>query len=182
MLDESQIIYLRDVLGIQNVVLPGVLVPTAPPPAAVPEDAAIEKPPDTKIKGSLSGSRIIVCVSPAVSEFPLFGEAEQLADRMVKAMKLEAPDVLWIEWPATDAGTIPEDALDLVAQAAHRPILVFGREAAEVLTGQNVTPGKWIEFRGSKLMTTLSPKELLRAPELKKTAWAHLQAVMKEMV
>lgn len=149
----DQIDYLRNVLGVEQVLVP--------------------LPPMTSV-------RLVVLLPLATDEFPLHGDAEILIEKMIRAMKLELGDVLMVNW---NQSTTPlDEALSWVpATAAHCPRLFFGRALGLGTPTPENESGNWFELQGAKALITHSPSELLAQPELKKRTWAHLQQVMKEL-
>jgi uracil-DNA glycosylase len=64
-------------------------------------------------------------------------------------------------------------------------IVALGKFAAQTLL-QTTAPisklrGRWVEFRGRKLMPTFHPSYLLRTPGDKKLVWEDIKLVMKEL-
>lgn len=167
-LSEEQIQYLRDVLGVDSVVLgrqaPGA-VAAAPPPA----------PSEMRVKGDPARARLLVFAA-GEREFVLSGEAGELAAKMIQAMKLAADDVAIVEWTSS----VPDDVRDLWSTWSGLA-LSFGELAAAQLTSCETVSGSWVEDGSRKLMVTDSPARLLRETERKKVAWAHLQQVMKAL-
>ncbi len=173
-LDADQLQYLQDVLGISSVVLPEA----APGVASVA--ASFNAAPATlqaRTRGSVGNARLIAVWGRLDGS----GEAEILAEKMVSAMKVQPAEVVWIDWDSGGEGELPQDVLDLLESAAPRPILVFGEATAKRLLPIQPQIGRWLDYKNSRYMITLSPEELLSSAEKKKTAWAHLQIVMKEL-
>ena len=64
-------------------------------------------------------------------------------------------------------------------------IVALGKFAAQTLL-ETTAPisklrGRWVEFRGRKLMPTFHPSYLLRTPSDKKLVWEDIKLVMKEL-
>ena len=115
---------------------------------------------------------------------------QRLAQRMLAAIGLDAdtsqqlPLVPW----APPAGRTPREAeisayAPFVARAiaigAPQAILAFGAQAA-ALAGESggiaTVRGKWLTVAGVPMLATFHPRQLLKQPELKRLAWADLQA------
>lgn len=173
-LDEAQIVYFRDVLGIGS-----VLLPTSP---------FIE----TRVTGDRTTASLICTLLSTRACWPLEGEVRELAHKMVQAMRLSIEDVFWVEWltcqeAITSTGT--QDVESVAAPVAHAidaaikdvsiPVLCFGTDAGAVLAGTSVVPGQWVDWRGRRMLVTHALADLLARSELKKEAWIHLQELMK---
>ena len=153
MLDENQISYLRDVLGIQNVVLP------------------FAESPAVGTSGPFENSKLIVVTNGETSE------SFQLAEKMIQAMKLHPHEVSWLTWDLKTSHATE----DLVIQAGRRPVLVFRSPAFIDWAPIQGPLGEWFDWEGVRLMATHSPVQLLQSPEKKKEAWSHLQMIMKSL-
>lgn len=181
-LSVEQVFYLKKVLGIDQ-----ILIPDQDDQAEIEEardsiesfqskesiDLSIGE--HSKISESI---RLIIFLPLTSHEFPLRGEAYALIEKMIRAMKLEIGEVLLMSWnehvPQSDQciATVPD-------QANGRPVLIFGKSAAERILGPDATLGQWMKWRGVQVMATHSPRELLAQPEYKKSTWVHLQTIMK---
>ena len=133
-LDENQLNYLADVLGIGSVMMPAAEAVSVAAPASqhVPISNRLlsEIPSGTRqiILGDL-GSSALVCLFR--SDFPndfLPQPETELAQKMIEAMKLGAKDILWLEWTGSELA--PPGLRDLAHGAGFRPILCFGQMAA----------------------------------------------------
>lgn len=165
-LSEEQITYLRDVLGLESLVLgarPAVRVEAPPPPPTS----------EFRIKGAIEKARLLV-VAAGEREYPLEGEAGDLATKMIQAMKLAPHDVAIVEWTSTASDDVRE-----IWKSWKGYALSFGERAANELTGQRTPSGSWFESGECQLMVTDTPARLIAEPARKKVAWAHLQSVMK---
>ncbi|MEK7357493.1 MAG: hypothetical protein AAB250_13660 [Bdellovibrionota bacterium] len=165
-LSEEQIVYLRDVLGLESLVLGRQVSPrgeSLPPPAVS----------EMRITGKLEAARLLV-VAAGDSAFVFTGEAGALASKMIQAMKLGANDVATVEWTATAPEEVHEIWKNWKGHA-----LSFGERAAAQLIGAENPSGATIAMGDRKITVTDSPARLLVEPERKKIAWAHLQSVMK---
>jgi hypothetical protein len=169
-LSDDQIRYLRDVLGIESVILgegaAAVAQQPTPPPAPISE---------SRLKGHLKSARLLV-VSAGEHRFALEGEAGELANKMIQAMKLKPDDVAVLEWTSA----VPEDVRD-AWNDWDGIALSFGELAAAQLTGSPSLSGSWLDAGSRRIMVTDAPSRLLAEPERKKIAWAHLQQVMKAL-
>jgi uracil-DNA glycosylase len=190
--------YLATVLGIESVLLP---VQTEDP-ASIPASPALSKP--RVISTGLLDSRLVFVVeNPAC----LDGEAGELLEKMILAMKQQPAEVLklafvptgdgggelggdvggdvggdsndaWIRQPASDA------AFGVLNQAPRGSVVIFGDRAATTLLGEGAWPhGQWLATSpGIAILVTNGVSEILARPELKRTVWTHLQMAMKKMV
>lgn len=172
-LDPQQLLYMKAVLGIDRVLMPETATTTV---AGLGDATAIQGA--VAIKGDVLSARLVALVASPTSESVLTGEADSLAEKMVLAMKLKRQEVAWIEWRNAATEPCPDEVIE-AALSSHVPILCFGAEAAGSLLQASAIPGQWIDWSGVRLMVTHSLSELLSQPEKKKSAWAHLQAVMK---
>jgi hypothetical protein len=174
---ETELYYLTEVLGLRSILLPLMQVPFVS--ALAPATSA----GTSRIRGDLGASSLL-CVFAGLDELPLQGDAEDLAGKMIQAMKLSSRDVVWLEWSGHE--TAPEAIRDVALSAGFRPILCFGQNSAEGLMGLGAASGsmtsllgQFSEWHGLKIMTTFSLAELMANPAHKKQAWSHLQKVMK---
>jgi len=165
-LDQTQLDYLKNVLGLDRVLVPEL----APPPV---------KEKTVELRGVLGGARLLALVPLAASEFPLRGEAEALLEKMLLAMKLKKNEVLVATWITGSDFAIEEEIAQLAHAADDRPILVFGGQRAAERLIESQTLGEWGAWGSTRVLATYSPTELLASPERKRLAWVHLQAVMK---
>ncbi|MES2964284.1 MAG: hypothetical protein V4760_10365 [Bdellovibrionota bacterium] len=172
-LSPSQLQYLKDVLGVDGVILGTATLAAAEAVSVqLPAAAAVS---ESRIIGNPSVARLLVFAA-GERAFVLEGEAGDLASKMIQAMKLKPNDVAVVEW----TGETPDDVRDI--WTAWRGLaLSFGERTALLLTNEKSESGAWIETDGRKLMVTDSPVRLLAEPARKKIAWAHLQLVMKAL-
>ena len=167
-LTNDQLHYLRDVLGVDSVVLP-VLEPAAA--------GGVKAASETRTSGDENAAKVIVLVSSESASFPLDGESGDLTQKMIQAMKLTAPEVFILEW--THARTpAPAEILQTLLRTA-KPVLIFGTGTARSLIGHFPAIGEWSSWEGVRFVATESPLDLLLRPELKRAAWAHMQVFMK---
>jgi hypothetical protein len=177
----AQLQYLKDVLGLHSVIVPKepiVLDLPAAVSAVSPQSAALLPQALVKVRGDVTTARLLCFVANAGEDFILQGEVDSLAEKMISAMKLKAPEVAWVEWTHALSAPCPGEAID-AALGARVPVLLFGDETARSLLGATAVPGQWVDWSGVRLMATHDLRDLLKKPELKKPAWAHLQAVMR---
>ncbi len=115
---------------------------------------------------------------------------QRLAQRMLAAIGLESGayrQLNLLPW-APPAGRPPREpelaafapfVTRAITLAAPRAILAFGGNAA-ALTGESggiaTLRGKWLAVGDVPLLATFHPRLLLKQPELKRLAWADLQA------
>jgi hypothetical protein len=172
---ENIVNYCRTVLGLERIVLPALTR------AALAQDESLAETQGLEIRGSLHGARLVALVPLHAEEFPLRGEAEALLEKMLQAMKLARSQVVLASWQYGEELTIPDEIAQLAAGAGTRPILVFGGLTAAKRMNQGEALGQWGVWSESRILTTFSPRELLRSPGQKHLAWVHLQAVMKHL-
>ena len=199
---EGEIIYLTEVLGITHIVKPEASYTQRTPDRGEQPDITVpaqqpgEKPARQQleraaeqvlIRGDLGASALVCLLSKephslvanqAAGATLLNSQEVTLAEKMMFAMKLSPDDVIWLEW-AFAGERAPPPIRDVAHSAGFRPLLCFGGDVAEALTGQSCQIGSWTDWDGLKLMTTYSLNTLLDQPDLKKVAWQHLQMVMK---
>lgn len=174
-LSEDQIHYLRTVLGVDSVVLPGI------DPAAKSEfitsAPVLEDGSQWRSSGDENAAKILCLVSSETTAFPLDGDSGELTRKMIDAMKLLPSEVYILEW--THAHTpAPKEIMQTLLRTA-KPALIFGAGTARSVIGHFPKIGEWSSFEGVRFVATESPLDLLARPELKRVAWAHMQAFMK---
>jgi hypothetical protein len=105
-------------------------------------------------------------------------EVAELLENIISAMKLNNEDVCVIESPETLA-ELPVRGLAL------KVVVALGAEALATLTGSDGAfgglRGRFLPWRGIKVMPTYHPEELLKNPELKRPAWEDIQKVMARL-
>ncbi len=168
-LNDDQIVYLRDVLGIDSVVLP----------FAIPGESAegVETGSEWRSSGDENAAKIIVLVSSETAGFPLNGESGELTLKMIDAMKLGSADVFILEWNHAHTPA-PLEIMQTLLRTA-KPVLIFGAGTARSLIGHFPAIGEWSAWEGVRFVATESPHDLLMRPELKRVAWAHMQVFMR---
>ena len=185
-MNQDQIFYMQEVLGISSVV-----VPVGDGAFGTDAILQVQSPPviAARVRGTLANARLIAVWERAVG--PGSGEAEILVEKMVTAMKVQSTQVLWIDWDPSEGAVLPAEIFALLNESAlaksavgqSRPVLVFGEHTARNLLPSltNSSLGRWFIENENRYMVTLSPEELLESTEKKRIAWAHLQTVMKEI-
>ena len=169
-LDPGQIQYMRDVLGITDVVLP--MLAAEADSVAMTDDNS-----QWRTSGDENAAKIFVLVASSTASFPLDGETGELTRKMIQAMKMTAADAFILEW--THAHTPAPAEISQTLMRTSKPVLIFGAEAARSLIGHFPAIGEWSSWEGVRFVATESPMDLVLRPELKKTAWAHMQVFMK---
>ena len=125
------------------------------------------------------------------------GEAGRLFDRMLAAIGrdrssvylaalscLRSPTGSFTTDAARQCATLARHQIGLVAPKA---VLLFGDATAKALLGLSVPQarGRWHEIAthhgAIKALVTISPKQLLDAPRLKRLAWEDLQMLIEEV-
>lgn len=117
-------------------------------------------------------------------------DAATLRDRMLTAIGLAPADTAignLLPWPLTGSRAPRADEITSFAPfiaraiglARPRLILAFGQHAA-ALSGEDrgiaSLRGKWLAIGEIPMLATFHPRQLLNQPELKRLAWADLQA------
>lgn len=172
-LNSAQFEYLRDVLGIEGVIIPSVdfgeasLVPMSESRVAF------------RTTGQMAKARLLILAASSNAVFPCEGEAADMAAKMIKAMKLQESEVIWLEWTHAENEACPHEVLSMVDTAGDRPVLVFGEQTLSSALGVSAALGEWLEWNGVRILTTHSLVRLLQDSSLKREAWVHLQTVMK---
>ena len=199
-LSPEQVRYMVNVLGVKSVLLPELSQQT---PLIDIREVATTASPSLVIRGA--GSRLLAIFFADAKLGSLVEPERDLAEKMFLAMKLGADQTTCIEWSKSAKQDAKQDAkennsTDAISHAASasgenendpvtaavlasaaRTILVFGAPAAEALGMVEPAIGQWLAWRDRRVMITLTPRELLKHPERKKTVWAHLQVVMKSI-
>src|SRR4051794_6913034 len=125
------------------------------------------------------------------------GEAGRLFDRMLAAIGrdrdsvylaalscLRSPTGSFTSEAAKQCATLARHQIGLVAPKA---VLLLGDATAKALLGLSVAQarGRWHEIAthhgAIKALVTISPKQLLDAPRLKRLAWEDLQMLIEEV-
>lgn len=200
-LNADQIQYLRDVLGIEGLVVPpfeeagtsvarGPLDPIEAPAQYAPNsDSALtdetfnslfkETPqPEWRSSGDQNAAKLIVLIASDDSRFPLEGEAGELTRKMIQAMKYPSSYTYILEWTHARSGNAPEGLRELLFTEP-KPLLIFGANTGRSLASEVPAFGRWTTWEGHRLVLTEHPQDLLIEPDKKRVAWAHLQTFMK---
>jgi hypothetical protein len=179
-LSKDQIQYMRDVLGVESVMVPFIDEAAFAAASAVSfeqtfgESAVVS---EWRTSGDENAAKVIVLVSSETASFPLDGESGELTRKMIQAMKLTSSEVFILEWNHAHTPAPLEIMATLLRQS--KPALIFGAMTARSVIGHYPKIGEWASFEGVRFVATESPAELLLRPELKRVAWAHMQEFMK---
>lgn len=150
--------------------------------------------------GNPGASLVLVGEAPGAEEDrrgePFVGEAGQLLDRILLAMRLERSDVYICNVlkcrPPNNRDPEPEEIATcepfLIRQlAAIKPqvIVALGRFAAQSLLRSKAPIGRlrgtWQSYQGVPLMPTFHPAYLLRNPAGKREVWEDMKQVMQKL-
>lgn len=126
---------------------------------------------------------------------PFVGEAGQLLERIIEAMKLRRQDVYICNVlkcrPPENRSPLPAEIIscqDYLRQQLEliRPkvICCLGKFAAQTLLNEQAITkirGTFHEYLGIKVMPTFHPAYLLRNPEAKALVWQDMQEIMAEL-
>lgn len=140
------------------------------------------------VEGAGARGALVLADMPDPSDAP----AARLGERMLAAIGLDpgaARIARLVPWPTTGGRAVqPEEVAafapfvqQVIALALPRAILAFGAAAAS-LSGEsggiNSLRGRWLTDKASgvPLLATFHPRALLNHPELKRLAWADLEA------
>ena len=150
--------------------------------------------------GNSQADLVLVGEAPGSQEdqqgLPFVGEAGQLLDRILFAMKLTRQDVYICNVikcrppnnrdPQADEIAACEQFLkQQLAAIRPRMIITLGRFAAQTLL-QTKDPishlrGHWQEYAGIPVMPTYHPAFLLRNPDRKRDVWEDIKLLMRDM-
>ena len=147
--------------------------------------------------GNPKAELVFVGEGPGADEdaqgLPFVGRAGKLLTQMIEAMGLERKDVYIcnVVKCRPPENRTPEDdevstcspfLLRQLEVIAPKVIVCLGAVAAKALlrTNRGISQfrGQWLDYRGSKLMSTYHPAYLLRNPNAKGEVWKDLQKVM----
>ena len=167
----NELDYLTDVLGLNGVVLPDQADP-AGPVADLTVRGADEC---TDFWGDESSQVIFVSVMSGRGQSIKDGECGELFAKMLAAMKLSADSAFFAQFDSTEAG---KRFLQSLGERPARIVVLMGEETA--IDGLSAR-GRWLERDGRRYIRTFHPSRLLREPGLKRSAWQHLQQVMREL-
>lgn len=166
---QASVAYLKRVLGIESVLLPDFapesIVSAAPAETSAPATVTFEGPHDAKL----------VFIAPSEQLNPEFST---LWTKMVQAMKQVPKTSLLIGLPESETLTWEE-----LARSPRSAVVVLGEIAATRLFGkQDWIAARWLEPQaGLHLIVTHGLDGMLANPDLKRSAWQHLQMVMKRL-
>ncbi len=121
---------------------------------------------------------------------PAGSDAATLRDRMLAAIGLAPADHglgHLVPWPLTgsrapntsEIAAFAPFLARAIALARPRLILAFGQHAAALAgsdRGISTLRGKWMALGDTPMLATFHPRQLLNQPEMKRLAWADLQA------
>lgn len=205
---QEQIYYLREVLGIRGVILPqrrqGVephleenLDTFVDHTLSIDSDAKDSKrtrPLSLRTNGHLETARLVVLVAGAQKGQLLVGDLQDLAIKMIQAMKLDPiKDIYWLEWMEMGASNFHREGssvsigcdeiseIQLLLASCHLPLLVFGQDTLSALIGKDEKLGEWVEWQNLRLMATHRLEDLISKQDLKRSSWAHLQKMMRAL-
>ena len=147
--------------------------------------------------GNPKAELVFVGEGPGADEdaqgLPFVGRAGKLLTQMIEAMGLERKDVYIcnVVKCRPPENRTPEDdevstcspfLLRQLEVISPKVIVCLGAVAAKTLlrTNRGISQfrGQWLDYRGSKLMSTYHPAYLLRNPNAKGEVWKDLQKVM----
>jgi len=114
---------------------------------------------------------------------PLQGEARELCQKMLQAMKMPASQIRHLEISEPSLGAIEESLRDqtqiCLVMGLEIAAEILGMPASPALRGQQHSLEKW----GSvSIFSTHSPEDVLSDASLKRPVWDDLQAAMKTFV
>ena len=127
---------------------------------------------------------------------PFVGRAGELLTKIIEAMGLKRKDVYICNIlkcrPPQNRNPLPSEIIAcqdyLRAQLElinPRVICCMGKFACQTLLNQDIPitklRGKFVDFRGIKVMPTFHPAYLLRNPSAKRLVWQDMQKIMKEL-
>jgi DNA polymerase len=104
------------------------------------------------------------------------GEEQQLFDRMISALGLRREDVC----VCRVTSDVVQEFFAHIDRVTPKAVVTLGAAAAKLLLGMAEFSGKLQDFRGTKLMVTYHPGDLLKDASLKRQAWNDLQTVARE--
>ena len=147
--------------------------------------------------GNPKAELVFVGEGPGADEdaqgLPFVGRAGKLLTQMIEAMGLERKDVYIcnvVKCRPPENRTPEDDEVSTCSPFLFRQlevispkvIVCLGAVAAKTLlrTNRGISQfrGQWLDYRGSKLMSTYHPAYLLRNPNAKGEVWKDLQKVM----
>lgn len=183
---QASIAYLARVLGVERVLLP----PQDVAPAAGESDVVSESSvavSTSEVSKSVTSSgpssfgpssaRLVFLVPQAHLEDE---ELRKLWANMVRAMKQE-PEKVWIV--GAEVLGSQANVWDQLALASRSAVVILGEHAAEsAFAGQEWMAARWLEPRPNlPVFVTHGLDKISNDIDLKRSAWQHLQMVMKRL-
>lgn len=148
------------------------------------------------LTGNAASGIVVIIDQPQGDDTP----AAQLLARMLAAIGLDAASCAtahMLPWPTPAARAPKDEEIAAFAPFLHRAlalapprlILAFGDRAASLIDrapgaaprGIGSTRGKWLTLAAIPAYATFHPRQLLAQPDLKKLAWADLQAFREQV-
>lgn len=173
-------LYLQEVLGVQNLMLPSekTSAPTefAPAQESVPAAQAEPRAQFFTQKGPVTTlplrdyELIFLNILTQAKESIFKPEVFDLFSKMRAAMKIKNIQVIEMDCLVEDRSTLPSQLAQLCESKVVVVFSSFPQDLGEMIFKG---PGRWLE--------TYSPAYLLEDPAAKKVVWNDLQKVMKEL-
>lgn len=156
-------LYLQEVLGIQNVMLP-----TAEGDAVKTRFFSSEGP---YVASELQHYELIFLNIVTQAKESLFNpDVRELFDKMKLAMKIKNIQVLELDCTVDDRSQLPSELAKICEGKLVVVFSSFPKDIGELIFKG---PGKWLE--------TYSPAYLIEDPGAKKVVWNDLQKIMREL-
>ncbi len=176
---KASVAYLARVLGVESVLLPETDFVA---PAQQPSEAIVRPVAETIVEPIIEAT-----IEAGPADAPLVflvpyqhmnGETRDLWTKMVQAMKQDPGEVWLFGLGVTDA-----DIWERLAGHPRKAIVVLGENAATRLFGeQEWIAARWLEPRpGLHVLVSHGLDAMLTNPDLKRSAWQHLQMAMKRL-
>lgn len=172
---KASVAYLARVLGIESVLLP--------PDLAAVSASASEVLAHQPASASMTGATIESGPSDAALAFLIpyehfTGETRALWAKMVQAMKQD-PDATGL----FGLRVVDDKIWDRLLAVPRQAVVVLGETAAtRLFQDEEWIAARWLEPRpGLPLLVTHGLDAMLANPDLKRSAWLHLQMVMKRL-
>ncbi|RMD84571.1 MAG: hypothetical protein D6808_06795 [Candidatus Dadabacteria bacterium] len=104
-------------------------------------------------------------------------EGRELLDRAIEfGLKMEGVPVVYLDEESDGASVISKFNPDIV--------IILGQSAADHILGSDALSigyGRLLEWKGFHVIVTLSPTDVSKHPEKKRTFWEHLKVVLAEL-
>ncbi len=173
---DASVAYLARVLGVESVLFPPSALTAATVVAADPEPLS----ESTALRVAGPADSVLAFLIPA-EHFE--GETRALWSKMVQAMKREPMATLLFGAPEARAGEAGDDLWARLTSAPRSAIVVLGETAATRLFGvEEWIAARWLEPRaGFPVLVSHGLDAMLSNPDLKRSAWQHLQMAMKRL-